>query len=414
MEDNIMPHDMGEETEVFEIPEREEPSRGRRKIPVSAAVFLIVVAVILSMSLSALGTIYILRSGGYNELGLSKTSWEKLKWGVNTIRDNYYEDIDDETFVDGALLGMSSSLDEYTIYMPKDYAEEFFHSVSADSYSGVGLYIYSNKEDNSITVISPLEGSPAQKAGITTNDKVTAVDGVPVTGEDIDKAQSMMIGEVGTKVNLTVLKADSGETVTIELTREEIQRETVASEMLDDEIGYIQIVQFGLNTFDEFVKHYNGLCDMGMDKLIIDLRNNPGGYFDQAINIADLFVDKGDVIVYTMNKAGNKAEYISQANPVNIETVILSNEGTASASEVLIGALRDHGKAKVVGTKTFGKGVTQAVIPNDDGSAMKVTDSRYYTPGGVCIDKTGITPDIEVEDGMNEDLQLEAAREELK
>lgn len=400
MEENRIPE---ETEEAFE-----EKSKTPKKVSLKSAAIITAVAVIVSACLACFGTVSFINLSGYNGLGLDKASWNKIKWGFKAVNDTYYGEIDREKVVDGVLLGLSVALDEYSLYMPKSDAEDFMQSVDGEEYSGVGLYIYNNTEDNTITVISPLSGSPAERAGIKTNDKITAIDKTPVTGADLDKAADMMMGEEGTAVKLTVIKADTGKSEVIELTREKIKLETVGSEMVEGDIGYIQITQFGANTYTEFVEHYNNLCDEGMDRLIIDLRNNAGGYFNQAVNIADIFIDKGEVIVYTKDKNGKKEEYKAVTEAVDIEIVVLANEGTASASEVLIGALCDHGKAVLVGEKTFGKGVTQALITHKDGSAFKITDTKYYTPKGLCIDKKGITPDIEAEDSPEGDLVLEA------
>lgn len=391
-----------------------EEDKRKKTVSFKAAAIVTAIAVIVSACLACFGTVVLINSSGYNGLGLEREAWEKLKWGFKSVKDVYYEKIDDSKLVDGALLGMSMSLDDYTLYMSKKDAKNFLQSVDADSYSGVGLYIYNNTKDNTVTVLSPLSGSPAEKAGIKTGDKIIAVDQTAVTGADLEKTSDMMMGKEGTKVSVTVLKADTGKTEVIELVREKIKLETVYSEMFEDNIGYIQITQFGVNTYSEFVEHYNKLSNEGMNKLVIDLRNNVGGYFEQAVNIADIFIDRGDVIVYTKDKNGKKEEYKAQTKAVDIETAILCNGGTASASEVLIGALCDHDKAILVGEKTYGKGVTQALVTNKDGSAFKITDTKYYTPRGNCIDKKGITPDIKADDSAQGDLVLDAAVEALK
>lgn len=344
----------------------------------------------------------------------------KFNMGIEALREYYYEDVDSEKLVDGALLGASYSLeDPYTVYMNKEDAKSFVESVESDDYTGIGLYISNDVSDNRVTIISPLAGSPAESAGITTGDKILAVDGEAVSGENIDEAASKMKGPEGTKVVLKVLKKSSGETVDIELVRAMIKRETVTSDMLDNNIGYIQISQFGINTESEFIENFNNLIGEGMEKIVIDLRNNPGGYMEMAVGIADCFLDEGE-IVYTLNKSGKKRVYDAQKGSTRIPMVILTNGGSASASEILVGAMKDYGLAKIVGEKTFGKGVTQVPLTLYDGSIMKITDSRYYTPKGVCIDKEGIEPDVKVEmsieDASNlselsfdEDIQLKTA-----
>ncbi len=387
---------------------REIEDKDNSLIPKKKAVRITAICVLLAICLSVFGTVFLINLSGYNGLGLDKNQWSKLKWGFEEVDNLYYGEVDQEKMVDGALLGLSLSLDEYSMYMAKEDAEDFIQSVSAEAYSGVGLYIYNNTEDNTITVLSPLKNSPAEEAGIKTGDKIIAVEGKTVQGTDLDKASDMMMGKEGTKVEITIMKEGTGEVKVIKLTRREIQIETVSSQILENNIGYIDITQFGTNTYTEFIDHYNSLCDKGMDRLIIDLRNNTGGYFGQAINIADIFVDKGNMIVYTKDKNGKKEEYRAVTDSVNIELVVLANEGTASASEVLIGALLDNDKCVLVGEKTFGKGVTQAVTTHKDGSIFKITDTKYYTPKGMCIDKKGFEPDIKVSEADGYDAVLEA------
>ena len=380
---------------------------------------LILISILLVVT-TAVGTVMLVNPfGAFNFL-----DFVKFGAGVNALKKYYYEDLETEELVDGALLGAAySTEDPYTLYMNKEEAESFLENIESDDYAGVGLYIASDAETGNITVISPLSGSPAEEAGIVSGDQILEVDGKAIDGRSIDQIAADMKGKEGTKVKLKILKAASGETVEVTITRAIIQRETVVSKMADDKTGYMQITQFGINTYDEFRKHFNSLVEQKMQQLVIDLRNNPGGYMEIAVEIADAFVDKGE-IVYTLNKNGDKRDYMAKEGKTEVEMVILTNGGTASASEVLVGALRDYDLATIVGEKTFGKGVTQIPYEFWDGSIMKITDSRYYTPSGVCIDKEGIEPDVEVkmsaekaarisELSLAEDEQLKAAIEIL-
>ncbi|MBR5155393.1 MAG: S41 family peptidase [Clostridia bacterium] len=321
----------------------------------------------------------------------------KFKSGVSAIKKYYYEDIDSDNIIDGALLGVSYSVeDPYTIYMDKETADSFMENIESDDYTGIGIYISSDSQDNRVTVISPLSGSPAERAGIVSGDKILEIDGEVVMGDNIDEVSNKIRGKEGTKVKIKILKKATNEQIELELVREIIKRDTVTSKMLDDKLGYIQISQFGLNTGTEFIDHFNALADQGLGSLIIDLRNNPGGYVEVAVSIADCFLDKGE-IVYTLDKHGNKRDYTATKGSTSVKMAILTNSGTASASEIFVGAMKDYGLAKSVGEQTFGKGVTQIPYQFYDGSIMKITDSRYYTPNGVCIDHEGITPDVIVE-----------------
>ncbi len=407
----IMENEENKEIEI--VIAEDKPQKMPRRMRTVSAMVLIILGMVLSAVITFIITGIIFFEGSLNPLGLSRENWHRLKWGFKAVDKMYYEEIDEEKMVDGALLGLSTALDEYSFYMPRDYAEDFMQSVNADEYCGVGLYIYSDAKNEAVKVMSAISGSPAKKAGITTDDIIKAVDGEPILA-DVDKASSKMLGEEGTEVIVTVIKADSGKTVDIKLKRANIKVETVQSEMKGDNIGYIAISQFGVNTYSEFVGHLNKISDKGAEKIILDLRSNPGGYFASAIGIADIFLDKGELIVYTKDKNGKKEEYKAQSEEMDVELVILCDGGTASASEVLIGALCDNERAILVGTKTFGKGVTQALISYPNGSAFKITDSRYYTPNGRCIDKKGVEPDIKIENTDGVDMQLEKALELLK
>ncbi len=353
---------------------------------------VLIICTVLVVLSTIMGTVMFVNPfGALNFAGLLK-----FNAGIAVLDHYYYEEVDKESLVDGALLGVSQSVnDPYTVYMNRKEATGFLEDVESDDYTGVGLYISSSEVGDGVTVVSPLADSPAEKAGIVSGDKILMVDGESVAGKNIEQVATDMKGPEGTEVTLTLLKKSTNETVEVKLTRATIKRETVSSQMLENNVGYIQITQFGVNTEEEFVEHFNKLVAEKMDYVVLDLRNNPGGYMEVAVNIADLFIDEGK-IVYTQNKKGEVREYMANEGRTKAPMAILSNGGTASASEILIGAFRDHGLATIVGEKTFGKGVTQIPYSFWDGSIMKITDSRYYTPGGVCIDHEGIEPDVEV------------------
>ncbi len=321
----------------------------------------------------------------------------KFKIGVSALNKYFYEDIDSTDLLDGALLGASySANDPYTIYMNKETANSFMENMESDDYTGLGIYISGDAESNQVTVISPLSGSPAEDAGITSGDKILEIDGEAVNGGNIDEVAKKIRGKEGTKVKIKILKKSNDQQIVLELTRRTIKRETVTSKMLYENLGYMQITQFGLNTADEFITHFNNLVEQGLNRLVIDLRNNPGGYMEIAVNIADCFLEEGE-IVYTLDKHGNKRSYTAKEGSTKVKMAIVTNGGTASASEIFVGAMKDYGLAKSVGEQTFGKGVTQIPYQFFDGSIMKITDSRYYTPNGICIDHEGIAPDVKVE-----------------
>lgn len=353
---------------------------------------VLISCILMGVALVAFLTIMIVNPFGPLEFA----GLRKLKQGVTMLEEYYYEDVDTEKLIEGAMTGIALGVDDpYTVYMSKESAQSFIESIESDDYAGVGLYIYLDETDKRVTVSEPIEGSPAYEAGIVKGDKIIAINGETTENMDVDAVAAKMKGAEGTKVVVTILKAVSGEKTDVTLTRAVIERATVESEMITDKTGYIQISQFGVNTYDEFVEEFNTMVGEGMDNLVIDLRDNPGGYLEQAVEIADAFLSDG-VIVYTLKRNGQKKEYNATSKKTTVPMVILVNGNSASASEILVGALKDYGVATIVGEQTFGKGVTQITCDFSDGSLMKVTDSRYYTPNGVCIDHKGIAPDVEV------------------
>ena len=348
--------------------------------------------------------------------------YEKMKPINDIIQDDYYEKIDNSKMVEGAIKGMVSGLDDpYTVFMNKKEFDELKTSTEG-SFTGVGIYI--GDKDGKIVVVAPIEDSPAEKAGIKSGDIIIRVNDQEVSAKESDKAVSMMKGKAGTKVKITIYREGVGEK-DIEVTREKIVFKTVKSEMLPDNIAYIRITTFDENTSKAFISALDDMKSKGMKGLILDLRDNPGGLLDECKVVADKLIGKG-TIVYTLDKDGKKEVLESDEDKINVPLVILTNGGTASASEIVSGAVRDHKAGTLIGTTTFGKGLVQTVIPLIDGTGIKVTTARYYTPSGECIQKKGIKPDIEVplpdnlkdkpivELNRAEDVQLQKAIEVIK
>ncbi|MCY6483306.1 S41 family peptidase [Clostridium aestuarii] len=307
--------------------------------------------------------------------------------------------IDENKLIDGAIKGIANSVnDPYTVYMDKDEYKEFSTYTEGD-YVGLGIRV--GVKDNKIVIIAPFEDSPAKKAGIISGDIIEKVDGKQVLGKDLDKAISMMKGEKNTYVVLTINRQNT-EKIDIKVKRDVIPLITVSGEMLDDKIGYIQISTFAENTGSQFQEEVNRLNKKGMTGLILDLRQNPGGWLTQSIEITSKFVEKGKTIVSTIDKNKNKEEFKSKGGElIGIPLVVLIDGGTASASEIFSGAIRDYELGTLVGEKTFGKGIVQSVLDKKrfgfgDGTALKVTTSKYYTPNGENIHHKGIKPNIEV------------------
>lgn len=323
----------------------------------------------------------------------------KLNIATHMIEENYYEDIDKNDVAEMAIAGVAASAgDPYTRYLWGEDAQEYMESVEGN-YCGVGLYIENDTEENLISVVSAIAGSPAEAAGITTNDKILKIDGEVYTGEMLDDAASYMRGEEGTEVEITVRVNADGSERTVKLIRQRIEIETVNGEMLDGNIGYISMSQFIEGVSQKFSEKLKDLSKQNMTSLIIDLRNNPGGLLDEAIFAASCFVEEGKTVTYTLNKKGERRDYNAESGAFikDIPIIILVNGGSASSSEVFSGALKDMGIAKLLGEKTYGKGIVQAVIGLGDDGILSITTDRYYTPSGSCIHGIGIEPDYNVE-----------------
>ena len=325
--------------------------------------------------------------------------FQKLFLVRNKLYDYYDGKISDDVLVEGAIKGMTNSLeDPYTVFMNK---KEFtdFNSQTEGAYTGLGLQV-GVKEDN-IVVIAPFDPSPAKSAGILPGDIIEKVNGIAVTGKELEKAVTMMKGKVNETVKLTLDRKDKG-SFEVSVKRAKIDLITVKGEMLDANIGLIQLSMFDENTSKNFSKKLTELKTKGMKSLIIDLRGNPGGLLDQCVELTSNFVPEGKVIVSTIDKNKKEKEYKSTGGlAIGMPLTVLTDEGSASASEIFAGAIRDYKVGTLVGEKTFGKGVVQTMLYRsadgfDDGTALKVTISKYYTPNGENIHHIGIKPEVAV------------------
>ena len=310
----------------------------------------------------------------------------------------YDGELDDEKLLEGAMKGMAEAVgDPYTVYMDNEEFNAFMES-SQGSFYGIGAQL--GVRDNNVTIIAPVEGSPAEEAGLKAGDIILKVDDYEVTDLNTEAVVSRVRGEEGAPVTLTISREGVEEPFEVTIVRAEIKTESVKGEILEDGIGYIQISTFSdEEVSDKFSEKLNELKDQGMKKLILDLRGNPGGYLNECVEIASNFIPEGEVVTYTIDKYNKKV--ISNSiggDAIGIPLVVLVDGGSASASEVVTGALRDHEAATTIGTTTFGKGIVQQlkVLPNEMGG-LKVTTSKYYTPNGENIHGTGIEPDITVE-----------------
>ncbi len=310
------------------------------------------------------------------------------------VGQQFYKDTKDVDFKTGLKRSLFQSLeDPYSVYFDEKEFQSF-NEMNEGSYGGIGV-IVSPGEDGLITVVSPIEDTPGERAGLITGDKIIKVDGAEVFGEKIDEAVSKMKGQPGTAVTLTLLKKGN-EQLDVKITREQIVMKSAKSEMLADGIGYLKLNVFDEKAAAEFKTQLDALTAQNAKGLIIDLRNNPGGSLDQCVEISDMLLGE-QTIVSTRDRAGNEDVEKSDSKKVSVPYVLLVNGGSASASEILTGAVKDTKSGIVIGTKTFGKGLVQAVNPLPDGDGYKITVAQYFTPNGSYIHGKGIDPDIVVE-----------------
>jgi carboxyl-terminal processing protease len=336
---------------------------------------------------------------------------------LSLVQETYVEEPDPQKLIYGAIDGMLASLgDPYTRFMREESYNEL--KVETEGKFGGAGFVITIKNDN-LTIIAPMAGTPAEKAGLLPNDIILKIDDEPTKGMDLNTAVSKIRGTPGTKVKLTIMRDEFKEPKDFIITREIINVKSVFSKEIDfknKKIGYIRIVNFAEDTPSELEKILKNYEDSKIDGIVLDLRNNPGGLLYTAWKVSDLFLDSG-VIVSTIGRVHEqnniyRASSISYCN--NVPMVVLINEGSASASEIVTGALRDNKRAIVVGEKSFGKGVVQTVRELGNNLAVAITTARYYTPSGVCIDKEGIHPDIEVKTPKLKKNEIEQAEKILK
>lgn len=326
---------------------------------------------------------------------------------INSYVDNYFiNDYDKEKMADNALEGYVSALnDPYTEYISKSEYKEFMSELTGN-YKGIGVEVYVDT-DGYITVLSAFDDSPASNAGILPGDKIVGVNDTAVNIDNYNEAINMMrgIGEYGKTDDMTLTILRGSKKIKVDITRTEVVNQTVKTKMLDNNIGYVRISQFDDDTGTDFSRLTDNLIADGAKSLIIDLRDNPGGVLTGVVNVADKLLGKGKIITIK-EKSGKETVYNSDKNEVDLPMCVLINRNSASASEVLAGALKDHKKATLVGEKSFGKGIVQTIFDLSDKSALKITTAKYYTPNGTCIHGKGIQPDYKVE--LNADKNIMA------
>ncbi|MBS6720005.1 MAG: S41 family peptidase [Peptoniphilus harei] len=382
--------------------------------------FLKIIAVVLLV----ITTAFVTRIITVRQVLSSNENFGKVIVLEKYLRENYLynKDIKDENLEAGLLKGLVAGLaDPYSQYLTSDEMKKLTETTTG-KFQGIGVII-SPDEDGTVTVISPIKGSPADRAGVESGDKILKINGKDFSAEKINEASKEMRGEKGTTVKILLLKKKNLKTKEVEIKREEIKIDSIIKNKIGD-IGYIGITMFDEETGKDFVKALNELTKEGVKGIILDMRGNPGGVVDAAVEIGDAILPKSTFVTLKDNKGEIVQDYKLDDKYNDIKMVVLVNEGSASASEILSGAIRDLDRAKIIGKTTYGKGVVQNVISLPEGDGLKLTTSEYFTPKGKSINKIGIKPDIEIElpenikgigiDYMDTDSQLKKAIEIIK
>ncbi len=352
-----------------------------------------------------------------NNKSATEASLSKLS-SLESIIDLYYLDkVDNKKLEEGIYKGLFSGLDDpYSVYYTADEYAKLQEDIDG-VFVGMGAYVSQNTETGIIIVTKAFDNSPAKKAGIKDGDIIYKVEDKEVTGEDVDKVVSMIKGKENTKVKLTIYRQSEKKYIDVEITRAKVEVPSIEAKMLNKKkgIAYIQIVEFQENTYKQFAGAIEKLKKQGMKSVIFDVRNNPGGRYDIVCQILNDLLPEG-TLVSTKDKYGKEEKQTSDAKTLNMPMVVIQNENSASASEIFAGAIQDFKAGTIIGTRSFGKGIVQQMWPLNDGSAIKLTVEKYYTPSGKNIHGKGITPDVEVKASTkgNKDVQLNKAVEILE
>jgi peptidase, S41 family len=399
----------------------EEFRKEKKSLIIKFSLITIILVMLVAVAASEFTLYYYFKTNNLEKSEVSENSEKNIDAIADTLKNFRKEidkvflgEIDEQKVLDETIKGYVKGLDdEYSEYMTKEEWDEF-QSAALGNYVGIGIYMTTDNNGN-VIVLAPIKGSPAESAGLETGDIITAVNDENVLGTSSDDVSNKIKGEAGTEVKLTVLR--DNEYIDMNVKREEIKVYHVEEKMLENNIGYMNLATFDEGCSDEFREKYQTLKNQGAKSLILDLRNNTGGLVDEALKIADMMIEKDKTLLITVDSKGNKEIDKAKEDPiVEGDIIVLTNEYSASASEILVGALKDNGRAKSLGTKTFGKGVIQNVFFLNDGSALKLTVNEYFTPNETKINKVGIAPDYEVElpEDSQEDVQLNKAIELLK
>lgn len=400
-------------------------SRFVQGVTVGVAGALAVVAIFLG------GTFYKYRSQYKMLLGNTETSksldkseteiFTKIKYLMSMIDERSIYDPDDQEVIDGIYKGIFNSLgDDYSCYYTADEYKKFME-VTQGNYEGIGAYISTNSEGNCY-IVAPMKGSPAEEAGLKSGDIIYKVNGEIVTDKSADEIVALIKGKEGTSVKVSIAREGEEDYLDFNVKRRKIESPTVSYEVKKDNIGYIAVSSFDNVTTHQFKEALIELQKKKVKGVVIDLRNNPGGNLDVVVDMLDLFLPKDKLIVYTEDKNGKRQDTYKARKPISfsVPMAVLVNENSASASEIFAGTIKDYGLGKIVGKTTFGKGIVQTVVPLNDGSAIKFTIAKYFTPKGKYIHGKGIKPDVEIDFSTKEyannktDTQLDMAISQVK
>ena len=321
---------------------------------------------------------------------------------LDKINKEYVEEINQSDVMDAAINGVLQSLDPYSGYMSPEILKEM-QTETKGEFGGLGIEV--GMEAGVVKVISPLDNSPAERVGIKAGDYIVKINNNQVQGKSLAEAVELMRGPVGTDINITVRRRGEKKALNFKITREIIEIKSVKSKIIDDEVGYIRLTSFNENSSDQIRKNIkNFKKEKKIKKFILDLRNNPGGLLSQAVKISDFFLEHGEIVsTKGRKKIENRKYFAKKGDLINGETlVVLINYGSASASEIVAGALQDHKRAILVGESSYGKGSVQSIIPLNNKGAIRLTISKYYLPSGKSISEVGVTPDIEIAEGSDE------------
>ena len=321
---------------------------------------------------------------------------------LDKINKEYVEEINQSDVMDAAINGVLQSLDPYSGYMSPEILKEM-QTETKGEFGGLGIEV--GMEAGVVKVISPLDNSPAERVGVKAGDYIVKINNTQVQGKSLAEAVELMRGPVGTDINITVRRRGEKKALNFKITREIIEIKSVKSNVIDDEVGYIRLTSFNENSSDQIKKNIkNFKKEKKIKKFILDLRNNPGGLLSQAVKISDFFLEHGEIVsTKGRKKIENRKYFAKKGDLINGETlVVLINYGSASASEIVAGALQDHKRAILVGESSYGKGSVQSIIPLNNKGAIRLTISKYYLPSGKSISEVGVTPDIEIAEGSDE------------